>query len=250
MSRILIVDDEQINLDFFEVMLTKLGFEVCKASDGEEALEVVRECDPDLIVLDNIMPKLSGWEVTRILKQDEEYRDYADIPIIMFSAMDDVKDKIEGFELGVEDYITKPFNFSEVLARIKAVLRNRELSQLVIQRERRIAVVESLNNSLVYFTRHLQGPMLTIQDAVDQVKPDRTDSVDTFLGVVRREVATTLASLAGLEEEIRDLTREGDRIREDEVTLDDLEAKYQKHIRNLKENVEAIGEASKQGGAR
>jgi DNA-binding response OmpR family regulator len=250
MSRILIVDDEQINLDFFEVMLTKLGFEVCKASDGEEALEVVRECEPDLIVLDNIMPKLSGWEVTRILKQDDEFHDYADIPIIMFSAMDDVKDKIEGFELGVEDYITKPFNFSEVLARIKAVLRNRELSQLVIQRERRIAAVESLNNSLVYFTRHLQGPMLTIQDAVERMKPGQVDSVDAFLGLVRREVATTLASLAGLEEEIRDLTREGDRIKEDEVTLDDLEAKYQKHIRNLRENVDAIGEASTQGRAR
>ncbi|MCK4516730.1 MAG: response regulator, partial [Spirochaetaceae bacterium] len=152
MSKILIVDDEQINLDFFEVMLTKLGFEVEKASDGEEALEAVRDARPDLIVLDNIMPKLSGWEVTKILKQDEAYSEFRDVPIIMFSAMDDVKDKIEGFELGIEDYITKPFNFSEVLARIKAVLRNHELGQQVIQRERRLALVESLNKSLVYFT--------------------------------------------------------------------------------------------------
>ncbi|MFW5683568.1 MAG: response regulator transcription factor [Spirochaetota bacterium] len=243
MAKILIVDDEQINLDFFEVMLTKLGFEVAKASDGEEALETVRESDPDLIVLDNIMPKLSGWEVTRILKQDEEYRDYAGIPIIMFSAMDDVKDKIEGFELGVEDYITKPFNFSEVLARIKAVLRNHELSEQVVQRERRIALVESLNNSLVYFTRHLKDPMLQIRAATETVDTSNAEAVASFVSFVQQEVAQTLATLDGLEDEIIDLTRRGDEIREGEVTLDDLEAKYHKHLQNLKANADAIGES-------
>ncbi|TFH06276.1 MAG: response regulator [Spirochaetales bacterium] len=243
MSKILIVDDEQINLDFFEVMLSKLGFEVVKASDGEEALDAVRDSVPDLIVLDNIMPKLSGWEVTKILKQDDEYRDYAHIPIIMFSAMDDVKDKIEGFELGIEDYITKPFNFSEVLARIKAVLRNRELSQLVVQRERRIALVESLNKSLVYFTRHLKEPMLEIQRAADSVTHDDADSVSSFIAMVKKDMESTLATLEGLEEEIQDLTRQGNQIRENEVTLDDLEAKYQKHIRSARENAEILDDA-------
>jgi DNA-binding response OmpR family regulator len=144
-EKILIVDDEQINLDFFEVMLSKLGFIVEKAEDGERALQKVKECNPDLIILDNIMPRLSGWEVTKILKNDAEYAEYSTIPVVMFSAMDDVKDKIEGFELGVEDYITKPFNFSEVLARIKAVLRSRDLTKQILHREKRIALTESLN---------------------------------------------------------------------------------------------------------
>jgi CheY-like chemotaxis protein len=243
MSKILIVDDEQINLDFFEVMLTKLGFEVAKAQDGDEALSAVREHVPDLIVLDNIMPKLSGWEVTKILKQDEEYSDYADIPIIMFSAMDDVKDKIEGFELGIEDYITKPFNFSEVLARIKAVLRNRELSQQVVQRERRIALVESLNKSLVYFTRHLREPMLQIQKAAGTLDPEDADKVRKFVEMVGREITSTLATLDGLEEEIDDLTKQGDQIRENEVTLDDLEEKYLKHIKSARESARSLGDA-------
>jgi DNA-binding response OmpR family regulator len=249
MSKILIVDDEQINLDFFEVMLSKLGFEVVKALDGEEALDAVREHEPDLIVLDNIMPKLSGWEVTRTLKRDEEYRDFAGIPIIMFSAMDDVKDKIEGFELGVEDYITKPFNFSEVLARIKAVLRNHELSQQVIQRERRIALIESLNNSLVYFTRHLKEPMLEMRRAADSVAARDTAAagdpaaMQRFVELVRREVTQTLATLDGLEDEINELTRQGDEIRQGEITLDDLEDKYEKHLQNLKANADTIGEA-------
>jgi len=242
MSKILIVDDEQINLDFFEVMLTKLGFEVAKASDGEEALDAVAEHVPDLIVLDNIMPKLSGWEVTRTLKRDERYAQYSGIPIIMFSAMDDVKDKIEGFELGVEDYITKPFNFSEVLARIKAVLRNHELSQQVVQRERRIALVESLNSSLVYFTRHLKDPMLQMREAAENVAVGDPEAVARFVALVQKEVTQTLATLDGLEDEISERTRRGDEMREGEVTLDDLEEKYQKHLQNLKANADAIGE--------
>ena len=229
-GKILIVDDEQINLDFFDVMLTKLGFVVEKAEDGEEALDKALEVRPDLIILDNIMPKLSGWEVTRMLKQSEEYADVRDVPIVMFSAMDDVKDKIEGFDLGIEDYITKPFNFSEVLARIKAVLRGRELSQQVIERERRIALVESLNKSLVYFTRHLRQPVLDLITAAKKLDPSDRSAVDSFVEKVRQESEGTLATLDGLEDEIKDLQSKGDEIRSREVTLEMLDEKYQKHF--------------------
>ncbi len=243
MSKILIVDDEQINLDFFEVMLTKLGFEVEKASDGEEALEAVRAASPDLIVLDNIMPKLSGWEVTKILKQDEAYSEFRDVPIIMFSAMDDVKDKLEGFELGIEDYITKPFNFSEVLARIKAVLRNHELGQQVIQRERRLALAESLNKSLLHFTTHLREPFEQMLKHVEGLDVGNTDDVRAFVGMVRNEVESMKATLEGLEDEVAELQEKGDALREGEITLDDLEEKYQKRFRDLRENADAIGES-------
>jgi DNA-binding response OmpR family regulator len=155
-KKILIVDDEQLNLEFFEVMLSKLGFTVEKANDGLEALEKVKRFLPDLILLDNIMPRMSGWEVTKTLKADPKFRD---LPVVMFSALDDVKDKLEGYELGVEDYITKPFNFSEVLARIRVVLRNRELFAQIAVREERLSLAESLNedtgNSLRDFIRGL-----------------------------------------------------------------------------------------------
>jgi DNA-binding response OmpR family regulator len=241
MAKILIVDDEQINLDFFEVMLTKLGFDVVKAADGEEALDVVQEEEPDVIVLDNIMPRLSGWEVTRMLKQDEEYRAFSRIPIIMFSAMDDVKDKIEGFELGVEDYITKPFNFSEVLARIKAVLRNRELGQQVQHRERRIELMESINAELIAFVRSLRAPL-------DQLatSSSKCENGDQALGVVKEagELATeSLAKVRELEQRIDRFIEQGDELRAAEVTLDDLDLRYQQHIQNLKENADAIDEA-------
>jgi len=123
-NKILVVDDDPVNRDFFQLMLSKLGFMVEESGDGVDALEKLQKFHPDLILLDNIMPRMSGFELTKHLKDDPQYRD---IPIIMFSALDDVQDKLTGFELGVDDYITKPFNFSEVLARIKAALRNREL---------------------------------------------------------------------------------------------------------------------------
>jgi len=141
-TKILIVDDEMINLDFFDVMLSKLGFTVERAKDGMEGLEKVKRFLPDVILLDNIMPRMTGWELTRILKSEAKYKD---IPVVMFSALDDVKDKLAGFELGVDDYITKPFNFSEVLARIRAVLRNRELYSQIVAREFRLNLAEELS---------------------------------------------------------------------------------------------------------
>lgn len=232
-GKILIVDDEPINLDFFDVMLSRLGFQVVMAEDGEEALEMIQQDRPDLIILDNIMPKMTGWELTKILKKSKAYEAYRDIPIVMFSAMDAVKDKIEGFELGIEDYITKPFNFSEVLARIRAVLRNRELSKQVLNRERRIALIESLNKSLLYFTDHLKKPMDELLEAAEGLDPSNRKLVDEFRGLVLKEGGQVLATLEGLREEIHELKSEGDKIRLDEVSLQDLEEKFQKHFNGM-----------------
>jgi len=122
------------------------------------------------------------------------------------------------------------------------VLRNHELSQQVVQRERRIALVESLNSSLVYFTRHLKEPMLQMREAAEKVAVGDPEAVGQFVALVQKEVTQTLATLDGLEDEISERTRRGDEMREGEVTLDDLEEKYQKHLQNLKANADAIGE--------
>ncbi|MEI8094866.1 MAG: response regulator [Spirochaetales bacterium] len=229
-GKILIVDDEPINLDFFDVMLSRLGFEVVMAEDGEEALEMIQQDKPDLIILDNIMPKMTGWELTKILKKSKAYEQFRDIPIIMFSAMDAVKDKIEGFELGIEDYITKPFNFSEVLARIRAVLRNKELAHQVVNRERRIALIESLNQSLLYFTDHLKRPMDEMITTARSLDLANQKNVGTFQQLVIKEGEEVLAALEGLRDEIHALKSEGDKLKQSEVTLQDLEEKFQKHF--------------------
>ncbi|MCG8452845.1 MAG: response regulator [Spirochaetales bacterium] len=233
---ILIIDDEQINLDFFDVMLTRLGFEVLMAADGEEGLEMIRAQAPDLIILDNIMPRLTGWELTKMLKKDDAYSAYRDIPIIMFSAMDAVKDKIEGFELGIDDYIIKPFNFSEVLARIRAVLRNHELSKQVVLRERRLALTDSLNKSLMYFTQHLKMPVMNLLETAQSMDRNDPKAVDAFVAQVRNEAEQTLAALAGLEDEVTKLEESEGQFRDAELSLNELEDRFREHFRELHEN--------------
>ena len=234
-EKILIVDDETINLEFFDVMLTKLGFEVEKAESGEEALDRIRENKPDLIILDNIMAGISGWEVTKLLKNDGEYAEFKDVPIVMFSAMDSVEDKIEGFELGVEDYITKPFNFSEVLARIRAVLRNKELTRQVSLREKRIAVIESLNKSLIYFTQHIRKPISILLEKAQKIDLKNEGEMRALTELLSKEAREIMATLGGLEDEIRELQSQENKLREDDLALKDLENKFRKHLRESRE---------------
>jgi DNA-binding response OmpR family regulator len=232
--KILVVDDEPINLEFFEVMLTRLGFAVEKAADGEEALRKVRAGSPDLILLDNMMPKLSGWEVTRVLKRDAEYRRWRDVPVIMLSAMSDVKDRIGGFELGVDDYISKPFNFAEVLARVRAVLRGRELAEQLVRREKRIAVAESLGRSLVFFTQHIRKPAADLLARSERTDASDPAAVKGLLRAVRRETREILATLGGLEDKVQELASRGERLARGDLSLEDLEQRLASRLQEWK----------------
>lgn len=228
-EKILIVDDEHINLEFFDVMLSRLGYEVLVASDGETALETIVRDHPDLVLLDNILPGKTGWEVTRLIKQDQQYREVADTSIIMFSAMDEVEDKVEGFELGIEDYITKPFNFSEVLARIQAVLRQKELSRQVVRREKRLALAESLKSSLIYFTRHIKDPIQKLHEQAGSLDAGDAEKARAFIEEVKTEAGSILASIDGLEDEVQGLQTQDDQLKAKELSLDALEEKFRKH---------------------
>jgi len=213
-KRILIVDDEQINLEFFDVMLSKLGFQVEKAENGLEALEAIKKNKPDLVILDNVMPKLSGWEVTRLLKSNEEYAEFSDIPIIMFSAMDNVKDKVEGLELGADDYITKPFNFSEVLARIRAVLRTHELIRQIEYREKRLQVVgEVARDSL----------------AVSSKLGEALKKLATLPGSSGEEARKAVNMLDAWKNRISVFRMESDRLKNGETDLAAIKKKIREH---------------------
>jgi two-component system phosphate regulon response regulator PhoB len=117
---ILVVEDEDSLATLLQYNLEKEGYEVALASDGEEALIVVDERLPDLIVLDWMLPKVSGIEVCRRLRQRAETRN---VPIIMLTARGEESDRIRGLDTGADDYLVKPFSMSELTARIRAVLR-------------------------------------------------------------------------------------------------------------------------------
>lgn len=117
---LLIVDDEQNIVDLARMYLEKEGFRVKSAADGASALEAVDRSPPALIVLDLMLPGVDGWEVCKRVRAS---RSHGDLPIIMLTARDDDIDKIVGLELGADDYMTKPFNPRELVARVKAILR-------------------------------------------------------------------------------------------------------------------------------
>ncbi len=134
-GRILIADDNATNRKLLTVTLLKAGHKVIEACDGKEALERSVTHLPDLILLDIVMPELDGYQVCSSLKGDKRT---ADIPVIFLSAKSDVEDKIRGLEIGGADYITKPFNLGEVLARVETQLKLRALIKELIEKQARL----------------------------------------------------------------------------------------------------------------
>lgn len=118
-ARILIVDDTPANLDILFRYLSRQGFKVLVARDGESAINQARYSQPELILLDVMMPGIDGFETCRRLQEDQET---AEIPVIFMTALSEVKDKLRGFEAGGVDYVTKPLEHLEVLARINTHL--------------------------------------------------------------------------------------------------------------------------------
>ncbi len=119
-QRILVVDDDRQIVRLVRAYLEQAGYDVVIAYDGESALHAIRSEKPDLVVLDLMLPGKDGWEITRIVRNDENL---AGTPIIMLTARVEDTDKIVGLELGADDYVPKPFNPREVVARVRSVLR-------------------------------------------------------------------------------------------------------------------------------
>lgn len=144
---ILLVDDEQHIIDLAKMYLEKEGFKIIEANDGRRALNTIAAEKPALVVLDLMLPEVDGWEVCRRVRAD------SDVPIIMLTARGDDIDRIVGLELGADDYLTKPFNPRELVARVRAILRRTEkravspsgaaitLGNLVIYPDRRVVTV-------------------------------------------------------------------------------------------------------------
>ncbi len=121
-GRVLVVEDEPDVAELIRYNLVKEGWEVLTAGSGADALKRVRDARPDVVLLDIMVPQLNGWEVCRRLKEDPETRA---IPVIMVTGRVEEGDKVLGFELGADDYVTKPFSPRELIARIRAVARRR-----------------------------------------------------------------------------------------------------------------------------
>src|SRR5215212_3633730 len=120
MTRILVVDDSPINLKLVSAALVPAGYEIVTAQNGREALQRIEGIEPDLVILDVIMPELNGYEVCRRIRQRANL---GHLPIMMLTANDTLEERINGLEAGADDYMSKPFEVPELQARVKALLR-------------------------------------------------------------------------------------------------------------------------------
>ncbi len=177
-ERILLVDDERAIVESLRYALEKEGYDVLEASDGSEALEVARTQTPDLVLLDIMLPGMSGFEVCRILRKESA------VPILMLSARADEPDRVVGLDLGADDYITKPFSVREVLARIRAALRRSQPAAAAAAHDERIRVGE--------ISMDLARHEVKVRDQGMTLPPRQFDLLRAFLSNPGRVLTRTM----------------------------------------------------------
>lgn len=144
-GRVMVVDDNEDNRELFCMVLEGAGYEVIPAADGVAALRIIKETAPDLLVLDLMMPNLNGYQVTELIKNDI---DLPFIPIIIVTAKHETQDKVKGLELGVDDYLIKPVNYPELLARVKSLLRLKQTQDALTAEREKLALLYRVSNEL------------------------------------------------------------------------------------------------------
>ncbi len=209
-SNILVVDDTPDNLRLLSAMLSEQGYKVRKALNGKTALNTIYQVPPDLILLDINMPSMNGYEVCQQLKEDVKTKD---IPVIFISALDDVLDKVKAFDVGGVDYITKPFQAEEVMARIENQLtiqrQKKQLQQEIKEREKTEktlkiylhAVSHDLRNPVLGFSLVLKNFLKKKQDNIEisrKILEQMSESCDRQLNLINSLVENQQLEMGGI----------------------------------------------------
>lgn len=213
---ILVVDDNEMNVDLLVNILERYHFKIYTATRGQEALEIVEKHLPEIVLLDINMPGMSGYEVCRQMKANEASKD---IPVMFISALDDMDNVLEGFEAGGVDYITKPFKYREVIARVKTqVTLSRQKRQIEKMREREHQHYESMDKLRRQFigsaTHDLKNPLFVISGYADMLEMSPDIGSDTQLLGFVHSIQRGVEKMSGLVHDILDLLQ-----LETEVTL-------------------------------
>lgn len=208
MMKILLVDDEKMILEVLEAYFQKEGWEITSASNGIEALHKINETELDIIVLDLMLPDISGEEICRLTRKD------SDVPIIMLTAKSAEEDVINGIVIGADDYVTKPFSPREVVVRAKALLR-------------RVKKIKTTNQ--LHFNQS--------QLVIDQMKKEvKLSGVPLTLTPNEYKILLAMASYPGRVYSRADLL---EKIQEDGVFFEGYERSIDTHIKNLRKKIEA-----------
>jgi len=159
--KILVVEDKQDNIDLISYFLKPQNYEIIIAMDGEAAIEKITSNPPDIILLDIMLPKMNGFEVCERVKKNPKTRF---IPIIMITALKDLKDKIQSLEVGADDFISKPFENVELLTRVKSLLRIKQYHDQLEQKNKELTRMDQFKDELAHLIVHdMKNPIFVIQ---------------------------------------------------------------------------------------
>jgi len=183
-SKILIVDDAIDTVELLRKRFHSEGYDTSEAYDGEEALKRVDEYNPDLIVLDVMMPKIDGYEVCRRLKNDENKK-Y--IPILMLTAKGGVESKVKGLEIGADDYLAKPFDYKELSARVKSLLTIKASREKLLEEEKSVALEKMMDE----VAHEIRNPLVSIGGFAKRVydRLPENDPNKKYLEMIMDEVS-------------------------------------------------------------
>jgi adenylate cyclase len=188
-NKVLIVDDEPFNLDLLEQELADQNYAIERANDGMEALEKVESFKPDVILLDYMMPKMNGIEVVKRLRQDERYKS---LPVILLTAKGSQEDKVRGLDAGADDYVVKPFDSFELLARVRSMMRIKELHDSLADLNRSLA--EKVTEQVTEIGRMARLKRYFSPQVADSVLEKDDDSM---FKTHRREITVVFLDLRG-----------------------------------------------------
>ena len=200
MKKILVVDDQKDNVFVLEERLTREGFEVLSAFDGPTCLTLASEESPDLILLDVMMPGMSGFEVCKKLSTNEETKL---IPVLLVTALTEAEDLKEGFQAGAFDYIKKPFNRIELIARIKSALSFRESQKVMLEIEK----VQTYAATVITANHEIKQPLTLINLSTaainrelrkDELSKEVVNKRVTFIEEATKDIISVLNKLSSI----------------------------------------------------
>jgi len=191
--KILIVDDEERNIKLLKAYLIAKQYETAEASNGEEALRMVNDCNPDLVLLDVMMPGIDGFEVCKRLKTNEKTKM---IPVVMVTALREKEYRIKALEAGVDDFLTKPVDRTELMVRVKSLLRIKSYHDQLVHSFKEIALkneklkeLEGVREGLTHMIIHdLNNPLTGVLGNLEIIKFDNDDLSETQLDMIEKSL--------------------------------------------------------------